>query len=338
MTNVTDRRPFSELGDQQLLDRTKRLAANQRCLEVHILDHLDEIDRRGLALLRGFSSLFDYTVRELGFSEAAAQRRIRTMRLCRRHGWVRAVLRSGELNLTAAAQLESAFAGAERKCRQPASQDEAGEPAESVLPGRPAQVEQYSGDEAAVETPAVLPAAAGRRDRGAATPSAPPQSVPGSRSPAEKSSGDEAAVEALVELPDAAGRRDLGAVTPSALPQSVPGSRSPAEKSSGDEAAVEALVELPDAAGRRDLGAATPSALPESVPGSPAPAERLFGAGAALETGQALPPATARRDAGAVTPSARSQSAPGSPFQAERRGGDRAAIETPALLPVDCGS
>ena len=36
MISVTCRRPFSELGDQQLLDQTKRLAANQRCLEVHI--------------------------------------------------------------------------------------------------------------------------------------------------------------------------------------------------------------------------------------------------------------------------------------------------------------
>ena len=31
---MTCRRPFSELGDQQLLDQTKRLAANQRCIEV----------------------------------------------------------------------------------------------------------------------------------------------------------------------------------------------------------------------------------------------------------------------------------------------------------------
>ena len=61
MISVTGRRPFSELGDQQLLDQTRRLAANQRSLEAHMLDHLDEIDRRGLALRRGFSSLFDYT-------------------------------------------------------------------------------------------------------------------------------------------------------------------------------------------------------------------------------------------------------------------------------------
>ncbi|MCY4484711.1 MAG: hypothetical protein OXC12_17705 [Spirochaetaceae bacterium] len=62
MTKATGRRPFSTLGDQHLLEQTKRLVANQRVLEVHILDHLDEIDRRNLALRRGFSSLFDYTI------------------------------------------------------------------------------------------------------------------------------------------------------------------------------------------------------------------------------------------------------------------------------------
>ena len=118
MMNGIERRPFSELGDQQLLEQTRRLAANQRCIEVHILDHLDEIDRRGLALRRGFSSLFDYAVRELRFTDAAAQRRIQAMRLCRRHEWVRASLQSGELSMTAAGQLEATFAGAERAERQ----------------------------------------------------------------------------------------------------------------------------------------------------------------------------------------------------------------------------
>ena len=111
-------RPFSHLGDQQLLAQTQRLAGNRRCLEVHILDHLGEIDCRGLALRRGFSSLFDYAVRELRFSDAAAQRRIQALRLCRRHGWVRDKLQNGALTLTAAAQLETAIAGAERHGKQ----------------------------------------------------------------------------------------------------------------------------------------------------------------------------------------------------------------------------
>ena len=127
-------RPFSHLGDQQLLAQTQRLARNGRCLEVHILDHLGEIDRRGLALRRGFSSLFDYAVRELRFSDAAAQRRIQALRLCRRHGWVRDKLQNGALTLTAAAQLETAIAGAERHGKQEVARRGGAQPAGN---GRP---------------------------------------------------------------------------------------------------------------------------------------------------------------------------------------------------------
>ena len=205
MISVTCRRPFSELGDQQLLEQTRRLAANQRCLEVHILDHLDEIDRRGLALRRGFSSLFDYAVRELRFTDAAAQRRIQAMRLCRRHGWVRASLHSGELSMTSAAQLETTFAGAERaeraerqsrtgrrnggqgrchdqekdddssgRTRQlglPAAAGEAGEQGDcdpQSAPGRAPRTEQSSPD--AAHAPAVAPAGAQDRSAGHALP------------------------------------------------------------------------------------------------------------------------------------------------------------------------
>ena len=187
MISVTCRRPFSELGDQQLLDQTRRRAANQRCLELHILDHLDEIDRRGLALRRGFSSLFDYAVRELRFTDAAAQRRIQAMRLCRRHGWVRASLQSGELSMTAAAQSETTFAGAERAERQcrtgrrhvgrtrqlglPAAPGEAGERGErghQSTPELAPRAEQCSGEASAVNAPVVPVAShAVAQDRGA---------------------------------------------------------------------------------------------------------------------------------------------------------------------------
>ena len=41
-----------------------------------------ELHRRRLYLALGCSSLFDYATRELGYSEAAAWRRIKAMRLC----------------------------------------------------------------------------------------------------------------------------------------------------------------------------------------------------------------------------------------------------------------
>ena len=70
---------------------------------------MSEIEARGLYLERGFSSLFDYAVRELGYSDAAAARRIGAMRLCTDQPDAREGLRDGSLTLSAAAELQWAF-------------------------------------------------------------------------------------------------------------------------------------------------------------------------------------------------------------------------------------
>ena len=70
------------LSDRELLRETSNLVRHERHLQGAIIDHLAEINARGLYLERGFSSLFDYAVRELGYSDAAAARRIGAMRLC----------------------------------------------------------------------------------------------------------------------------------------------------------------------------------------------------------------------------------------------------------------
>ena len=69
------------LSDRELLRETSKLVGHERHLQGAIIDHLAEIGARGLYLERGFSSLFDYAVRELGYSDAAAARRIGAMRL-----------------------------------------------------------------------------------------------------------------------------------------------------------------------------------------------------------------------------------------------------------------
>ena len=63
------------LSDRELLRETSNLVRHERHLQGAIIDHLAEIEARGLYLERGFSSLFDYAVRELGYSDAAAARR-----------------------------------------------------------------------------------------------------------------------------------------------------------------------------------------------------------------------------------------------------------------------
>ena len=103
------------LSDRELLRETSNLVRHERHLQGAIIDHLAEIEARGLYLERGFSSLFDYAVRELGYSDAAAARRIGAMRLCADQADAREGLRDGSLTLSAAAELQWAFARQRRR-------------------------------------------------------------------------------------------------------------------------------------------------------------------------------------------------------------------------------
>ena len=103
------------LSDRELLRDTSNLVRHERHLQGAIIDHLAEIEARGLYLQRGFSSLFDYAVRELGYSDAAAARRIGAMRLCADQPDAREGLRDGSLTLSAAAELQWAFARQRRR-------------------------------------------------------------------------------------------------------------------------------------------------------------------------------------------------------------------------------
>ena len=97
------------LSDRELLRATSTLVRHERHLQGAVIDHLAEIDARGLYLRRGCSSLFDYAVRELGYSDAAAGRRIGAVRLCADQPDARERLRDGSLTLSAAAELQWAF-------------------------------------------------------------------------------------------------------------------------------------------------------------------------------------------------------------------------------------
>ena len=85
------------LSDRELLRETSNLVRHERHLQGAVIDHLAEIEARGLYLQRGFSSLFDYAVRELGYSDAAAARRIGATRLCADQPDAREGLRDGSL-------------------------------------------------------------------------------------------------------------------------------------------------------------------------------------------------------------------------------------------------
>ena len=119
MSNVTQNVPISTtvaaLSDQRLLQRIKELSAVEQHLKVVVIDHLRELERRRLYLSLGFSSLFEYAVRELGYSDAAAWRRIKAMRLCVEVKGARGRIQDGTLTLNAAAELQHAFERQKRK-------------------------------------------------------------------------------------------------------------------------------------------------------------------------------------------------------------------------------
>ncbi|PIT99630.1 MAG: hypothetical protein COT74_11590, partial [Bdellovibrionales bacterium CG10_big_fil_rev_8_21_14_0_10_45_34] len=61
-----------DLKDQELLSKTKSLVQKERELLTEVLQHMREIDRRKLFSDLGYRSLFDYAVKELGYSEGQA--------------------------------------------------------------------------------------------------------------------------------------------------------------------------------------------------------------------------------------------------------------------------
>ena len=107
----------SALSDDRLLEQTTNLALLDHEVQVFVIDHLLEIEARGLYLSRGYSNLFAYVTRGLGYSDGAAWRRIAAMKLCARIEGTRDRLRDGSLTLDAAAQLQAAF---ERRDREQA--------------------------------------------------------------------------------------------------------------------------------------------------------------------------------------------------------------------------
>ena len=91
---------LKHLTDKTLLTDTLILVRREKETSFEILHHLLEIERRKLFVELKCSSLFDYCIRVLGYSEGAAQRRISSARLMGKSEEVEKALVAGEVNLT----------------------------------------------------------------------------------------------------------------------------------------------------------------------------------------------------------------------------------------------
>ncbi len=99
--HATDLDDLARVCDDVLLDRLRHLLAVDRSSTARLVAHLGEVDARGLYRGQAYSSMFDYCVRALHMSEAEAFTRIRAARTSRRYPIALAMLKRGELHLSA---------------------------------------------------------------------------------------------------------------------------------------------------------------------------------------------------------------------------------------------
>lgn len=92
-----------------------KLVKEERRISAEVLDHLLEINERCLYLKMGHDSLLKYCVRELKYSEAAAYRRIKAMRLIKEVKGAREKYLSQKINLTQLCKAHSVFEEARKE-------------------------------------------------------------------------------------------------------------------------------------------------------------------------------------------------------------------------------
>ena len=91
---------ISKLAKDELVLSLKKLVATERKVTADILVYIREVERRRLYFDYSCTSLFDFLLRELGYTRASAQRRIDSARLLAEIPEMKTDLESGALNLS----------------------------------------------------------------------------------------------------------------------------------------------------------------------------------------------------------------------------------------------
>lgn len=100
---------LKSLSNSNLIIAIKDKAQKERELTLEILHLLKEVEVRKLYLDYGFSSLHSFCVEELKYSDAAAQRRIQSMRLLKEIPEAEEAIKEGRLNLTTVSTVQTFF-------------------------------------------------------------------------------------------------------------------------------------------------------------------------------------------------------------------------------------
>jgi hypothetical protein len=100
---------LKNISDEILLENTEALVQKEREVLGEVLWHLNEIDRRRLFSAFGYSSLFQYAVERLRYSEDQAYRRISAARLLQEVPEVECKIADGSLSLSNVSMVQTLF-------------------------------------------------------------------------------------------------------------------------------------------------------------------------------------------------------------------------------------
>jgi hypothetical protein len=98
---------MKHLSDLQLLEKARALVQEERKITLEVLEYLAEIETRKLYLSPPCTSLFEYCVSVLGYTESSAMRRIDAMRLLKKVPEVAEQVAAGTLKLSQLAQVQT---------------------------------------------------------------------------------------------------------------------------------------------------------------------------------------------------------------------------------------
>ena len=100
---------LNSVSDQELFEKIQLLSQDERRITSEILYLLREIARRRLYAKRGYESLFTFLVKELGYDEASAYRRVSAIRVIEVVPEVEQTLEQGRLSVATVAQAQTFF-------------------------------------------------------------------------------------------------------------------------------------------------------------------------------------------------------------------------------------
>jgi 5-methylcytosine-specific restriction endonuclease McrA len=98
-----------QLSNFDLEERFHKLVRTERKITHLVLECIAEIDHRKIYLQKAYSSLYDYLIKEFGYSPSAALRRIESARLLREVPEMADKIETGALNLSQISKLQQAI-------------------------------------------------------------------------------------------------------------------------------------------------------------------------------------------------------------------------------------